>query len=149
MGPRKSVLLAAAGVVLAVVSVSAYLIMRSADKHGVAARPRTSHSAQALTAAQANGLASSLRSGSASRVSAVVALPAGKSVSSAFVAQLHALKGLRIDAATSRDDGDGTGTAVALVIKAAGSVSTWTILLVRGPTGAWKVTATAPARGVP
>jgi len=74
-----------------------------------------------------------------------VAVPAGKAVPAAFVAQMAALKGLRIDAATSQDNGDGTGTARAVLTTAAGDVSTWTVLLVRGPACGWKVTATAPA----
>jgi hypothetical protein len=77
-----------------------------------------------------------------------VAVPAGKAVPAAFVAQMAALKGLRIDAATSRDNGDGTAAARAVLTTAAGNVSTWTVLLIRGG-GGWKVTATAPAESTP
>jgi len=78
-----------------------------------------------------------------------VALPKGKTLAPAFVVEMHALKGLRIDAASSRDNGDGTGTAPASVTEVDGGVSTWTVLLARDTAGVWKVTATAPTGSTP
>lgn len=111
--------------------------------------PSAASNTQALSEAQAENLSSGLRSGSASRVSAVVALPAGKTLPQTFVANMHALKGLRIDPATSRDNGDGTATARARVTNAQGAMSTWTVLLARDSAGVWKVTATALAESAP
>lgn len=136
--------------------VSACSSQPAARPHAAAGTPGASArstpaktKAPALSPAQADALASGLRSGSAKAVSEFVAVPAGKEVPATFVAEMAALKGLRIDPATSRDNGDGTGTARAALTTAAGDVSTWTVLLVRGGAGGWKVTATAPAGSTP
>lgn len=144
MRPRMSVLLVAAALVLAVAVAAWFLVLHTRDQGVVNHGASASSSVRALSAAQADGLAAGLRSGSVSRVSAVVALPGGRQVPPEFVAQLHALKVLRIDPATFRDNADGTGTVRASVTAADGTVASWTVLLARDDAGDWLVTATAP-----
>lgn len=106
-------------------------------------------STPALSKREADTLAAGLRSGSPSAVKAVLALPEGEAVPKAFVAKMAALKGLWIDPATSRDNGNGTATARAVLTGATGDVSTWTVMLARAGAGSWQVTATAPEGKAP